>query len=354
MSHKIRISVSLLLLSYLIILFSGCGIPGSPTKPAEFDDSVTLKAKVLLPTNVADSVLAASLKPADKVWQAFIASSTCRVNNAEVEFSLNATDATLLVEKLPPATAYEISLRSGDIDLRAVTPYAGRKTIFTNGLSLKTTADWVLRNAFATKNSLAVAEFADYDAATPLINDVEKLLATELSRRDATSETVSQALDAALKNVLQQKTFTGIFYKNSPGKDFNGDWHGNVMYYVYNSAGIKALVVTAQAKMNIKCTGSTAVGSLELLPTGAGPLIPNISGVSEPVKLSFGFQGTCHNGRVAFTRKGRLEKKSEKDLDAWEIFPISRGLAFRVENLDLSYHTGLDTIPGQFVLQEKK
>jgi hypothetical protein len=353
-SHKFRISIGLLCLSCLIVSFSGCGIPGSPTKPDEFDDSVTLEAKVVPPANVADSVLAASSKTAEEVWQAFIASSTCRVNNAKVEFTLNATDATLLVEKLPPAAAYEISLRSGDIDLRAVTPYAGRKTVFANGLSLKTTADWVLRNAFATKNSFTVAEFAEYGTALALVTDVEQLLTTELRRSDANAGTVSQALDTALKNVLQQKTFTQIFYKNSPANDFDGDWHGNVMYYVFNSAGIKALVVTAEAKMSIKCSGSTAIGSLELTPTGAGPLIPDISGVSEPVKLAFGFQGTCHNGRVTFARKGRLGPLTGKDLDAWEIFPISRGLAFRVENRDLAYHTGLDTIPGQFVLQEKK
>jgi hypothetical protein len=41
-----------------------------------------------------------------------------------------------------------------------------------------------------------------------------------------------------------------------------------------------------------------------------------------------------------------------KDIDRWQIFPVNKGIAVKAVNVDAAYNTGIQALPGDFILSE--
>ena len=338
----------------IVILTStlvGCGIAGSPNKPV-IDDSVTLTAKVAPPAVNSDNLLGSAKYNSTQMIDLISQRGVCQVNGNEVEFSLNATDAELIVENIPPEDAYEIALMCGDLSLMAIVPYQGRKTVFPDGISLTTTADWQLRKMYSQHLALSTHAFAQYQSSVTDISKIETAMKNELAKSNSDKDSFDNAINTVLNQIKNQKSFSQAFSYGKNNFDFNGDWSGKVYYYLHNSAGHKALIVEAQAEMTVYCSGSTLSGSLSMVPAGVAPLLDNLSGISEPSEIAFSFRGTCNSNVAEFTRQGNLGPVAGKDIDQWQIFPVNKGIAVRAVNLDAAYNTGLETLPGDFILVE--
>lgn len=334
---------------FLVFSLSGCGIAGSPDRPTE-DDSVTLIAKVDAPEVNSSAIMASSQFSSDDVLNAIAADGSCQVNNRAVEFSFDKTSSTLTIEKMPPADAYELMLKIGSLELRAVQPYSSRRIVFPSGISMQTTAEWHIRNAYAREASLSIGSFAQYGVLAAEVNSLAGAMINELKKSDASANSITTLVNGTLNGLMARKQFTEVFAFGSKAFDFNGDWKGSVYYYLHNAAGTPALAVQANAEMTISCSGNAVSGSMSLTPLGVVPLLSDVSGISQPSDLAFSFHGTCSNSFLRFTRTGNLGPLAGKPLDEWEVFVVNGGIAFRVKNVDSAYNTGLKSMPGDFIL----
>lgn len=340
----------LILLSgyFFMLVLGGCGIAGDPNAPVE-DDSVTLRATVNPPEVNSDSIMAAKYSSTD-VFDAILKSSICSVNGNRVEFSINPTTRELVIEKLVPSAAYDISLELGGINLRAIEPHSSRTITFPAGISLQTTAESNIFEAYAKEGSMSSAALTAYSPSIAEVVMLTNLLKAELEKSSATKESIASLLDTNLKALMARKTFAEIFSRDQGAFNFNGKWVGSVFYSLHNSVGVPAILVKADAKMTLNCTGSSLYGSASFVPTAVVPLLKDMSGISTPSEISFSLSGTCQNSFAHFTRKGLFGPLEGKNLDEWEIFPINGGIACRVKNIDSSYNTGMQALPGDFVL----
>ncbi len=350
--HILKEYLIVLLCLFTALTITGCGIAGDPNAPEE-DDSVTLKMNVEAPEINSEGILAAKYS-SDLVLRQFSSSGVCMINNTPVNFTLNTQSSLLTIEKLPPADSYEIALKTGALELRGVAQYSGRIISLSKPLSLQSTAEWHLRKHFAAADAVSVGSFADYAVSAPELTSFVSALKGELNKSTATSATWQALIESQVNTITSAKTFGQIFTRQGPAFSFNGTWSGPVSYYLHNAAGKAVMIVKADAEMRLNCSGTSAAGSMKLIPTGVVPLQSDLSGVSAPSETAFAFTGSGDGNLVKFTRQGQLGPLAGKSIDSWELFPISSGLACRATNVDTAYNTGLKTLAGDFVLTRKQ
>lgn len=333
----------------MLVSLLGCGIPGSPNAPVE-DDSVTLRAAVSAPAVESEMIKASVKYSSADVLAQLAANGRCLVNGQQVEFSLDAATGRLTIEKLPPAAGYEIVLKAGGLELATVVAHSGRVIEVSGGISLQTTAEYRLRKAYARAEALAVSSFADYSPNAGVVSAMTAAMQAELNRATSTAESLATVVNTQIEGISAQKSFAELFVRSGSAFDFSGKWKGNVSYYLHNSAGTPAMIVTAIAEANISCSGNSVSGSFRLVPFGVVPLLKDLTGLTEPSETAFAFSGSCDGRMVKFTRRGTLGPLAGKSIDSWELFPINKGLACRSLNVETAYNTGIRAVPGDFVL----
>lgn len=342
---------SLIIGLFALFFATACGIPGSPNAPVE-DTSVTLKATVAAPEVNSDIILPSAKYSSAAVLDQIISQGNCSVNGKRVEFSLDRDTRKLQIDKVTPAEAYEILLKAGSLELRSVAPHSSRIIEVPGGVSLQTTAEYHLRQAYAAEQLMSVGAFADYKVADTIVAPVIAALQAELAKSGSAG--LATTIDSQVKAVMAQKSFREVFARQGAAYNFSGNWQGQVGYFLHNAAGTPALVVMASATASISVSGSNASGNFRLVPVGVVPLLKDTSGLNTPGEIAFAFSGTSDGQMIRFTRQGRLGPLTGKNLDSWELFPINRGLACRAVNVDSAYNTGIKAMPGDFVLTQGK
>jgi len=346
------------LLSVLFVLFcgllAGCSVPGSSNPPV-IDDSVTITGTVSAPVVANSGLLSAAGQNNDaKAFARFLASSTLKVNGRAAEFSLNETNRELKVEKLPPAAAYELEFRCGDFSLIAFAPNSGRQIGLPFGLSLRSTAEWYIRAAFASSNNFSIDQFAEYQVSSSLVDTLVTNFQTELNKGGLASSAWRLAASNSASALVKDREMTEVMQRTGSAFSYNGTFSGNVYYLRLNGSGIPVMEVQATALMTCSTSGNTVNGSLKIEPQAVRP-IDNYAISSQPSTVSFAFTGTLSGSYLRFTRRAATDGSplSGKDLDSWFIFPVNGGLAVQSENLDLAYRTGIQTRAGDFILRKK-
>jgi len=347
-----KIRLFWLLIMSLAVL-SGCTVPGSSNRPVE-DDSVTLMATVYAPEIKTAGLLgsAGDVNDIDS-FARFVASSTCQVNGATVTFSLNDQTRELKIEKLRPADGYRINFRSGQFVLQAYRGNTGRNITMPFGLSLRSTAEYLLRKKLAEFETIDMAQLADYEVNSALVNSLAAKMAAELKKSDSSIEKFEKLTSDSVNNELNGKTFVECLIRNAKAVSFSGKYSGEIFYLALNSSGQAVYAVQAVASMTCTQNGTSAWGGISLEPKAVVPLGPT-AGVSAPAKKAFAFSGTVNNSTLTFVRKAANDGSpiSGKDLDEWMIYPVRDGLAVRAINLDKSYYTGVQSRAGEFILKK--
>lgn len=345
---KLYLSIVLLVLS---VSFPGCSVPGSGTPPA-IDDSVTLVARVDMPQIAAPGILPAiGSENNDSAFLALIASSSCKVNRVPVEFSISSTTRELKIEKMRPSPYYEIELRTGKLPLTAIVPHSGRNIRVEDGISLRSSAEWMLRKSVSTFEKLELEKLMGYSIEPSLVDSVAGFMVNSLKNKDLAWSDYDKNVDSAIEAVLKGKAFEDCLQLKASSFVFKGEYKGNVNYYVLNSAGTPELIVAAEATFIFNQLGNQINGSVKLVPTGVGLLMPKPKG--PPGEVGFAFSGSVNGNFVRFVRKGPNNGSplSGKDIDSWLIFPVSDGLAVRAENVDRAYFSGIQSRSGEFLLK---
>ncbi|HNX74573.1 MAG TPA: hypothetical protein PLM07_09900 [Candidatus Rifleibacterium sp.] len=351
MKKLVKKLVNVLLMLALIAL-SGCSIPGSTGTPVE-DDSVTIRGTVNAPEVQAPGMLAAiGDANSPTAFASFFASSSCRINGHAVAFSLSSATRELMIEKIPPAAAYNVELQCGNLALRSFAPGNGRNVSLPLGMSLRSTADWHLRDALASSANIAIDQLTDYSIKTTLVDALSASLQSELKKAGASSLSYKNLLKTGVSGAVAGKELAECLTRSGNAFVFNGTWSGKVYYYASNAAGKAVLAVQAVANLTCTQSGSTVSGSCSITPTAVVPLVEK-PGISDPSKTAFAFSGAAAASYLTFVRKGSLGPLAGKTLDRWLVFPVRGGLAVKAENLDTSYFTGLTTRPGEFLLQKQ-
>ncbi len=337
----------------LLITFLGCSIPGSSGTPPVENDSVTLSARVNAPSVTSSGILASTGEEnSADVFARFLASATCRVNGTAVAYSLSSATRDLTVEKLPPAAGYNLELKCGDLRLRSYAAHAGRSTALPLGLSLRSTADWYLRDALASAANISLDHLGEYAVKPAMLDVLAGSMQTELKKSGLNAASYERLISDNAAAAVGGKNISDCMQKTGSAYVFNGTFAGNVFYYAFNASGKAVLAVQAVASMTCSQAGSSVSGSFSVEPTAVVPMVDN-PGIQSPAKTAFAFIGTAANSFLTFTRKGTLGPLTGKNLDSWFIFPVRGGVAIKTENLDTAYYTGLLSRPGEFILQRK-
>lgn len=335
-------------------LLAGCSVPGSSNPPL-IDDSVTITGTVSAPVVANSGLLSAAGQNNDAAaFARFLASSTLKVNGRVTEFSLNATNRELKVEKLPPAAAYELELRCGDFSLIAFAPHSGRQISLSYGLSLRSTAEWYLRAAFCSSSNFSIDQFSEYQVSSSLVDTLVTNFQTELNKSGLASSAWRLAASNGASSLVKDRDLAGVMQRTGSAFSYNGSFAGTVYYLRLNGSGVPVMEVQATALLTCVSSGNTVNGSLKIEPQAVRP-IDNYTITSQPSTVSFAFAGTLGGSYLRFTRRAANDGSplSGKDLDSWFIFPVNGGLAVQAENLDLAYRTGIQTRAGDFILRKK-
>ena len=349
---KITINLFKLIMLFAGLMLTGCSIPGSTGTPVE-DDSVTISGVVSAPQVAASGILAAvGDANSSAAFARFVASAACQVNGRTVTYSLNSDTRVLTVEKLPPAAAYNVELRCGGLKLRAFAPHTGRKVTLPMGVSLRSTAEWHLRDALAKDANIAHDQLSDYQVKTALLDSLAGSMQTELNRVAMTSAAFDKHVSDSTAAAVSGKSFADCMQRSTTAFSYSGEYTGKVFYYLHNASGKAVVAVQAVASMTCSQNGNQVGGSVSIIPTGVVPLVEN-PGIQEPGKTAFAFSGTVSNYFLTFVRRGTLGPLAGKNLDSWFVMPVRGGLAVKSDNLDTAYFTGLVTRPGEFLLQKK-
>lgn len=330
-------------------VLTGCGIPGSPNKP---DDSVTLKGVIYAPKVAANGILASVGEANDEdTFARFMASSTCKVNGVEVQFNISSDTRELVIEKIPPMSSYNLWLSCGDLTLAAFARHIGRHNKLPIGLSLKSTAEWSLRNRIATLEGMATDQLQNYDISPAMVNSLAGKMQAELEKNDQTAANFKAAAAAAIDKTLEAGTLADWLVLKSGSITSKKEYSATVTYIVFDAQGQPALAVQGVATFVPDKTGRTSVvGNMSLKPTGVTFLAKNPE-VSELSEVAFTFMGSLNGQFLTFTRKGTLGPLQGKELDSWVVFPVRDGLAFKAKNLDKHYYSGLETRSADFILK---
>ncbi len=349
---KITINLFVFITLFASLLLTGCSIPGSSGTPVE-DDSVTISGVVGVPQVAASGILAAIGETnSPDAFARFVASAACQVNGRAVTYSLNADTRVLTVEKLSPAAAYNVELRCNGLKLRAFAPHTGRKVSLPMGVSLRSSADWHLRDALAKDANIAHDQLNDYQVKTALLDSLAGSMQAELKKSTMTTAAFDKHVSDATTAAISGKAFSDCMQRSTTAFSYSGEYSGKVFYYLQNASGKTVAAVQAVASMTCLQSGNQVSGSVTISPTGLVPLVEK-PGVQEPGKTAFAFSGTVNSYFLTFIRRGTLGPLAGKNLDSWFIMPVRGGLAVKSDNLDTAYYTGLVTRPGEFLLQKK-
>ncbi|PKL43174.1 MAG: hypothetical protein CVV41_10670 [Candidatus Riflebacteria bacterium HGW-Riflebacteria-1] len=344
----------IVLVASVSALLAGCSVPGSPNTPV-IDESVTISGTVSVPTVTNPGLLAAvGLINNPDAFARFVASSTLKVNGRAVEFSLNDSTRAFRAEKIAPAAAYELELRCGAFSLVAFAPHSGRQMTLTNGLSLRSTADWYLRAAFAGSQNFSTSQFTDYQIASPLVDTLVTSLQAELNKAGLASAAWRLTASNSASALVANRNLTEVMQRSGRVFSYNGNYAATVFYSRLNSSGVPVMAVQAAVTMTCTTSDDDVSGSFSIEPIAVKP-IDDFPITSAPSKTSFAFTGKLNGSYLSFTRKAPNDGSplANKDLDSWFIFPVSDGIAVQAGNLDKAYYTGIQTRAGEFILRKK-
>lgn len=344
--------ISLILLLLVLAALSGCSVPGTSGQPVE-DDSVTITGTVNVPQVTSPGILAAvGTENSAGSFARFMSAASCRVNGTEVTFSLSSATRELRIEKLPPAAAYSVELRCGLLKLKSFVANSGRRIVLPLGVSLRSTADWTLRNTLAGLESLTIDQLNEYSVRSNLLDALATPMQNELKKAGVTGNVYDKLVSDTTSAVLNGKTLADCLQKNGNIFAYSGEFSGTIFYYALNGSGKPVFAVQGLAKMTCSQGGNTVTGSFSIEPTGVVPLVEN-PGIQSPSTTAFAFTGTTDGSFLSFIRKGTLGPLNGKNVDDWFIYPVRGGLAVRAANLDKSYFTGIQSKPGEFILLRK-
>ncbi len=337
---------------FILICLTGCSVPGSSGMPV-VDDSVEISGRVSIPTVNSGGFLAAvGEENSADAFARFLASSSCIVNGRSVEFSLHAETRELKIEKLLPAAAFNIQLQCGSLKLRSFVANTGRRLVLPLGMSLRSTADWYIRDALARNTNLALDQFNDYIVKSSFLDALAGTMQSELQKIGTTPAVYEQLVADTASSALSGKNVADCMQRSGNAFNYGGEYAGKVFYYACNSSGQPVLAVQSIASMTCSHSGNTVAGSFSIEPIAVMPLVEN-PGIQSPSKTAFAFTGTVSSSCLTFLRKGALGPLAGKNIDSWLVFPVRNGLAIKAENLDNSYFTGIVSSPGEFVLQKQ-
>ena len=335
-------------------LLSGCSVPGSAGAPV-VDESVTISGRIYAPA-IAESTLLAAVGQNSNAgsYVRFVASSTLKVNGKAVEFSLNEATRELRVEKIAPASAYELELRCGGFSLIAFAPGSSRQITLPFGLSLRSTAEWYVRAAFGGSQNFAIEHLTDYQVMPAFVDTLAGSLQTELNKSGLASAAWRLAASNSAAALVNGRSLNEVMQRTGRAVSYNGEYVSRVFYYRLNSSGVPVMAVQADVVMTCSTSGDTVTGSFSIEPIAVKP-IDNYPVTALPAKTAFAFTGKVSAANLSFTRKAASDGSplANKDLDSWFIFPVSTGLAVQAQNLDKSYYTGVQTRAGEFILRKK-
>ncbi len=220
------------------------------------------------------------------------------------------------------------------------------------GVSLRSSADWHLRDALAKDANIAHDQLNDYQIKTSFLDSLAGSMQSELNKTAMTPVAFDKYVSDSTTAAISGKTLADCMQRSTTAFSYSGEYSGKVFYYLHNAAGKAVVAVQAVASMSCSQNGNQVSGSVSISPTGVVPLVEN-PGIQEPGKTAFAFTGTVSNFFLTFVRRGTLGPLAGKNLDSWFVMPVRGGLAVKSDNLDTAYFSGLVTRPGEFLLQKK-
>lgn len=321
-----------ILLFMILCLFMfeiGCSIPGSPGI-ANTQRTITITGNIISPDVNIPGFL-------PSVFDSISASSTCFVNDRKQECII-ASNSTFTIPNIPFSPTYRIQLSTGLLKLYTIIEDTGKNTITAPfGLSNRSTAEYFLRVFYAKDMGLPVSDLTTYNVDISLVEELATVINSNLSNASGSENILDSALTAKLNEILKRKTFfKAMQVKESPSY-FDESWEGDVYYHRLNSKGERSLGVSAKAKFNITINGDRLYGNAEI--------IPDLGAFQSD--LTFYFEGRMENGVVTFRRRGTGGTVDEPLLEQWTLFPTTRGLAVKSENIDFFLKRGLEFDPAK-------
>lgn len=340
MSKFIKFFLLILIVS-TFMFNSGCGIPGT-TGPKTEGRTVTLTGDVVSPVVKIPGFL-------PSVFDSLVSSSTCTVNDAPVTYTI-ASDSTFTIINVPYASAYQIHLQAGNLNLYSYVPGADTSIIKAPfGISNRSTAEYFIRKFYAQDIAVPLNTITPYSVDISLVNELATTISSSLSNASSSLALLNTALANKKAEFLKRKSFfKALTVSNSPSY-YDKTWDGDVYYNILDSRGKKAASISAEAKFNINVAGDRAFGNAEIIPnvthysTGTSTF-QNIAST-----LSFYFEGKIKDGVVQFRRRGVNGTVEEPLLEEWTLFPVAGGLAVKSKNIDFK-NRGIEFDPAKSTL----
>lgn len=322
--------ILLIMVLCIFIFQAGCSIPGSSGVNKNSNRTITITGNIISPDVNIPGFL-------PSVFESLSASSTCLVNDLR-QTCLIASDSTFIISNVPYSPTYRVKLTSGYLNLYTIIEDSGNSSVIAPfGLSNRSTAEYFLRQSYAYDMGLPISDLTTYNLDISLIDELAAVINSNLSNASSSIDILDSALAAKKTEILKRKSFFKAMHVKEESSYYDESWKGDVYYHLLDSSGKKSLGVSAEAKFNITINGDKLYGNAEI--------IPDLGAFQSD--LTFYFEGRMEDGVVTFRRRGTGGTVSEPLLEQWTLFPTTRGLAIKSENIDFFLKRGLEFDPAR-------
>jgi hypothetical protein len=294
----------------------------------------TIAGTVTAPVVTTPGIAAQISETNDQDLLAKMASDgTCTVNGTSYPFALVTTTRFYTIQDVPPADSYDVRLQYKNLELRTRFPADG--TYYTKPLNIDSTVKaWVIE-----KYQLTPTQMKSWDIKPEYIDALatkfQGWLQTPTSDLSGFQSNWANELASLTSNVPVASLTSDL----TPAVNLTGKWTGtNFVFYNFNAFGERGMKVTADIAMELKQSGNTVTGLMEIYPrqqeaVGEMP-------IPEPEHHST-INGTISSTRFSFTADGR---------EKWEFETLSRMMRGKVTNLDQDKFLGIESEEGAISL----
>lgn len=335
-----QVSQGWILVWGLLTLFAvGCGGgggggDGAVSLPAT---TTTIAGQVTVPSVTATGIVPSIAETNDAALLEKLATGgTCTVNGQSYAFSLATATRYYQITDVPPAESYDVRLKYQNLELRTTFPHSGSFMSAKNINIDSTVKAWIIETYNFTPTQMSSLEIRQ-TYVDGLAQKFQTWLQTPTIdftkfQSDWAGELASLTANVRLESLTSDLT---------PAVDLTGKWKGtSCVFYNLNLYGERAYKVTANVTMDLKQSGSTVTGLMDIFPQSQERL-PGIDlGVPEPE------HHTTINGTISSTRFSFTVGTTEK----WEFQCLSRSMRGKVSNLDTKYYLGVESEEGAFLL----
>ncbi len=324
----------------LLALFAvGCGGgggggDGAVTLPAT---TTTIAGQVTVPSVTATGIVSSISETNDPgLLDKMAAGGTCTVNGQSHAFSLATATRYYQITDVPPAESYDVRLKYQNLELRTTFPHTGSFMASKNINIDSTVKAWIIE-----KYQFTPTQMSNWEIDQTYVDGLARKFQTWLQTPSIDFTKFQSDWAGELASLTAHVPVGSLTSDLTPAVDLTGKWKGtNCVFYNLNINGERAYKITANVTMDLKQSGNTVTGLMDIYPQSQERL-PGIDiGVPEPEHHTT-INGTISSTRFTFTG-GKYEK--------WEFQCLSRSMRGKVSNLDTSMFLGIESEEGAFLL----